>query len=195
MRIERWFWDGPAYRLAGLLIRLGVNRSRRLWLTVRRLSQELAGLCLLMEDPLLPGNTIYWAWQQGDPEGEDESVDELLDGIATKIERAPVPFGGDDYLIMLRQFAALPGEEQGVSLSDLRPVKRTLRGRRLAFAANLTGNRWSDWKRGDGRAALRGVLLRSAPTPCAPLTMIGIIVLGRAVGRALLRFEGKRPAF
>jgi len=193
--MKRWFWQRVAYRLADGLVRLGVTRRQGLWKSVYLLSPRLAGMCALFEDSTRPENTLFWSWEQGDQEHDAESVDGLLAEISTMIERAPVPLGGDDYLIFVRQYKALPGETRGVSLADMDLAEETVPLRQLQYACNLHGNRWRDWKGGEGRTRLREALTRAEPTSQAPLAMIGVVVTGRASARVAMQLEGKRPAF
>lgn len=193
--MERWFWQRRAYRLAGILVRLGAARRRGLWLAVHRLSPRLAGLCLLYEDSARPENTLYWAWEPGDDQQEEGTVEAVLAEVSAMVDRAPVPLGGDDYLIFVRQYLALPGEEQGVPLADLDRLDETIPLRERGYAGNLRGNRWSDWKHGEGPAALRRALVRAEPAAKAPLTLICVVIAGRAAGRAFLCFNGQQPAF
>lgn len=181
-------------RLANRLIRLGVTRSRILWTVLYHLAPHLAGFCALLEDTQRAENTLFWCWEPDPPDSDPEQEDDTFDQVSEMIERAPVLFGDDDYIVFVRQYGHTSGEKC-LYVTSFEHAVETIPHRQMVYACEVRGNRWRDWKRGEGRAELQAALRRAEPTSQAPLTMIGVLVFGRATARLVLRFQGKRPAF
>ena len=181
--------------LGSLLIRLGINRKNWFWRSIQAISPRLAGLCILIDDSQRPENNLLWYWDDTAPDIGDTIAKEILSDIIEMITRAPVPFGGDDFLIMIRQFGGVLDQDDCFSLNRYEELKKFLKAHPLIRAWNLRGNRWIDWMKGEAKERLYDVLLKAAPTRVSPLTLIGVVIVGRAVARAVLSPQGKPPSF
>jgi len=190
-RLSNWGWWQPiewglSCWLAKWLIHLGVNRNPRVMVRVYRLSPSLMGLILFLSESGRASNQIYLYW-----DGDETPTDfgDLMSDIAKRIESAPAPMGVDDYHIGIYRLAKLPGDEAG--LGEAR-FDATLRQRKVIASWRVHGDRYYDWKRGDGKQQVRTLLEQADPTPDLPVTVIEVICTGRAVERTLREFEGRR---
>jgi hypothetical protein len=194
-KFKYWIRRYITVPLGSLLIRLGINRKNWLWRTIHAISPRLAGLCILMDDSQRPENNLLWYWDDTAPDIGEISAKEILSDINKMITRAPVPFGGDDFLIMIRQFGPVLDQEGCFSLDSYEELKKFLQVHPLIRAWTLRGTRWIDWNKGEAKERLYDVLLKAAPTRIAPLTLIGVVIVGRAVARAVLSTQGNPPSF
>jgi hypothetical protein len=194
-KLKGCLWIHIFVPLAILLVRIGITRSRWLWQVVHFFSPRMAGFCIIMEDSILPENTLLWYWQEGDPEDDLESVEATLADIDEMINRAPVPFGGDEFIIMIRKYGSLPEEKHLYNFEYNEDVERFLNNHSLAGAWNHRGNRWRDWKRGEAKMHLFDTLIKAEPNSIEPLTIIGVVIIGRGVARSILLSQGKTPSF
>jgi hypothetical protein len=190
-KVNYWMRRYITVPLVNILLRLGTTRKAWIWKTVYTFSPYLAGFCTLMEDSQKPENILLWYWQEGDPEEDTESVELTLSDIDEMIRRAPVPLGGDDFLIMIRQFGVLYRDNYRYDFSRNDDIERFLKSHPLVGAWDLPGNRWKDWKKGPAKKRLRNILILAEPKRLAPLTMICVIVVGRAVARSIFVMQGK----
>lgn len=171
-------------RLAAWLAARGVGRNRLLWQLVYALSPAVAGMVSTFSEAMQPENQVVW---QVEPDGDGEdSMAACLELVSEIINRAPAPMGLDGYLIVVTRLGALPGDENGL-LPDW--VDATLNARPALEARLLQGDRWHDWKRGDGRQALRTVLEQFQPHAHAPVTLMQVAVTGAGVVQALHAFD------
>ena len=193
-KFKYWIRRYITVPLVSMLVLLGTNRNTWLWRIVYFLSPYLAGFCVLMEDSRRPENTLLWYWQEGDPEKDPQSVDMTMADIDEMTKRAPVPFGGDDFLIMIRQYGALPSRDNRFNFDQNEDVERFLKNHPLIRAWNLPGNRWKDWKKGQAKERLQDILNSAEPNRLAPLTMICVVIIGRAVARSIFAMQGKTPS-
>lgn len=171
-------------RIAGWLTAHNAIRSWRAWRLLYALSPVLAGMTATLSEISDPHNTLYWWYQPND--GEDD-LGELLDEIGSTIERASTPFGMDNYRVHITRLGSLSGD--GVGL-DWGQVNATVDQRRARSIHVVKGNRWHDWKRGDGRAVLQVELEQCRPCAETPVTVIQIAVAGAAVARVLRMKDG-----
>jgi len=189
------FWNQFFIPMASFLVRLGVTRRSWLWEIVHSISPRMAGFCAILEDSMLPSNTLLWYWSEGESEQDLASVEATMEDINEMVNRAPVPFGGDDFIIMVRKYGALPDEKITYNFEHAEDVNQFLKKHPLIGAWNHRGNRWRDWKRGDAKKQLFNTLTKAEPNRKEPLTMIGVVIIGRGVARSILAFQGKTPSF
>src|SRR6185436_5212898 len=112
--------------------------------------------------------------------------DDLMGDIAELIEHAPAPMGADGYSVGIYRLAKLPGDE---ALLDEARLETTLWQRKIVASWRVRGDRYYDWRRGDGKQKVRALLEEADPTPEAPVTVIEVISTGRAIVRVIQGFE------
>ncbi len=156
-----------------------------MWQAIARVWPALAGAVALLtaSDATCP---IYWVWEGENADGDDATVDDILADVDEMINRAATPLGGDDYAVFVDRLGPLPGGEKGVRVM-FPEFEETLRRRPILESHVLTGNRWRDWKRGDGKERLRQVLEGTQPTPDAPVTVILPVVEGAVMAHIFLK--------
>jgi len=192
-KLTYWIYRFVTVPLVSLLVRLGTSHRAWLWRSVYSLSPYLAGFCIFMEDFQRPENILLWYWREGDPEEDPESVLLTLADIDEMIKRAPVPLGDENFLIMIRQFGTTDKERDHFDFDRDDEVDRYIQSHALVGAWNLQGNRWFDWKKGQAKERLQDILNLAQPNPRAPLIVIGVIVVGRAVARSTFAMQNKTP--
>ena len=92
----------------------------------------------------------------------------------------------DEYSIEIVSLAALPSETDGVVPGR---VYADLHHRRIAARKHLEGDRYYDWKKGEGQADVRAILEQLRPCPGAPLTFIRVWCYGRLLARVMHTIE------
>lgn len=168
-------------KLAAWLASKGAARNRLAWRLVYAVSPLLAGMVSTFAEALEPENQLVW-WY--DPAGDASAIDGVLGEVSDMINRAPTPFGLDGYHVFFTSLGTIPGDEQLTG----EKADATL-NRRLAKSVHLVaGNRWHDWKRGDGAQAVRTILDRFRPCSDAPVTLIQVAVTGSGVLHSLRAF-------
>lgn len=182
-KVNEWLWKNAAQRAAVWMISAGLTRQRWLVRLLLVSMPSLVSLAASLEEIYRPSNSILWIF---DPKGGDD-LDDLLHEINEIVERAPTPFGHDEFVIVIERRASLPDDDDRLSFEQ---AEATLHQRSLVEQAVLRGNRWHDWKRGDSKQALREQLMKAVPTKSAPVTLIRAAVLGRSIARLAARFAG-----
>lgn len=169
-------------RVAAVLLNMGVTR-RRIWFNVFYfLLPGLIRLALTLEELYRPSNGVFWYY---DPTEPDNHLEPMLEDVSEIINRAPTPLGQDDYIILVLQFASMPGDEDGLTGDG---IEASLPLRRVLSDKKLSGNRWKDWKQGKGKDELRQVLNNLVPTSDAPVVMVQAAVIGAVFHRLHARF-------
>ena len=181
-KLAAWAWERLSHPIAYWLLREGITSHPTLIHALFHLFPVFTTLIFLLEDAILSENTYIWYWD-GAPV---EEVDDLLEDIHEHITRSAIPYGGDDYFVIATSLEAMPGEENGV---DPAKLDDSLPFRRAITTEESGGNRWRDWKRGQGKIALQTILEKFRPGPRAPVTVIRVSLCGRAIARALLVME------
>ena len=172
------------YRLALLLTWLGFTRRRWMWEMLEAVAPTFAGALVIMEQMSQPSEHLLWLWPGPGHEVSDEEISGLVSAVSEVVNRAPTPMGGDEYLISIGRYGPLPGEEQGVDPSAP-GLLRSLERRALAEKGSLTGSRWHDWKRGQGKEELRQALREMAPNAETPVVVVHAVVAGALVAQAV----------
>lgn len=169
-------WQPTAWERK-LIRRLAPHLVYRAWAIrwLRRLWPELALYMALETELWRPANLLLWVYDAT----ETDVPADLLDEIGELINRAPAPLGLDDYLVRVCQLTAVPGE--AVEQLTFDQADATLGQRRAVAGTTLSGDRWYDWKRGAGRAAVAAVLQRLCPTPHRPVTSVQVAMSGAVV--------------
>lgn len=180
-KVNEWLWKNAAHKIAVWMIDAGLMRQRWAVRLLLIIAPSLVSLAAGLEEIYRPSNSILWLF---DPKSGDD-LDDLLHEINEIVERAPVPFGHDEFVIVIERRAPLPGDDEGLSFEQ---AEATLPRRSLVEQIVLRGNRWRDWKRGNSKQELRGQLIRAVPTKDAPVTLIRAAVLGRSIARLAARF-------
>lgn len=171
-----------AHWIAVRLIRIGATRRRWSLQLLLAIFPDLAGLAMCIEEMYRPSNSLLWILGPND----DGTSEDVLAEVNEMIERAPTPFGNDNFVIVVERRASLPGDGDG---SDLSPehVETTLDQRALAEKMVLRGNRWKNWKHGHSKQQLLEVLARAFPTVEASVTLVRAAVMGRSMARLAAR--------
>ncbi len=176
--------ERAAHQIAVWLIRIGAMRQRwSLRLLLARFP-DLVGLAMCLEEIYRTSNIVLWILG---PEDEGTSND-VLRMVDEMIERAPTPFGNDNFIIVVERRRSLPGDGDGSELLQ-QEVESTLAHRALADSMVLRGNRWKDWKHGDSKQRLLGMLDNAFPSVEASVTLIRAAVLGRSFARLAARLS------
>ncbi len=182
-RWEAWLYDTIGLRLARWLAASGLGTRPRAWKLIARVWPALASAVALMA-AFETTRPIYWVWDGDEENGAD--VNEILADVSEMVNRAPTPLGGDDYVVFVRRLGPLPGEEEDVQV-EFPAFEETLTQREIVARWTLAGNRWRDWKRGNGKERLRRVLEAARPTRDAPVTVIAAAVEGAVMANILLK--------
>ncbi len=173
-----------SHQIALWLSQVGFTRKRwslRFLLTVL---PDLLETAMCLEEIYRTSNIVLWILG---PEDEGTSNDVLI-MVDEMIERAPTPFGNDNFVIIVERRASLPGDGNGSDLLQ-QDVEATLAHRALADSMVLRGNRWKDWKHGDSKQRLLEMLNKAFPTMEASVTLIRAAVLGRSFARLAARLS------
>lgn len=157
------------------------------WCLLMRVWPLFASLVAVKYEMLLSENTIFWVYTASDA-SEDYGVNELLGDISDLINRAPAPGGADEYIVQVERLTAVPDEPADMPLEW---VENTLRRRRRVAARSVSGDRWYDWKHGQGQEELREIMTAMMPTPELPVVLIRVVVTGQMVSRRLKLLKGR----
>ena len=160
----------------------GVGRNRLLWRLVYALSPVVAGMVSTFSEAMEPENQLVW-WY--DLECDANVVEGVLDEIGALITRAPTPLGLDTYCVFVSTMGSILADSNGMTGDR---ADETLHTRPVVATQVVEGDRWRDWKRGEGRGILRVVLKRLHPRSDAPVTLIQVAVVGKGVARSLRSF-------
>jgi hypothetical protein len=185
MGLRSWMWKRVAHPLAAYALRLGVTRRQAVFNTMCLFFPKIVQLAVALEELRRPESILLWIHESAAAGGEDAGVEDLLADVAERIDRAGTPLGGDNYIILVVRLGALPSDpatlaEDAVEDSlDLRPVLQVRK---------LSGNRWMDWKKGEGKGVLRQILQEMTPIEDAPVVVIQSAVIGAAYSRLYSRF-------
>lgn len=185
-KLNNWLWADIAHKVAVWLICAGVTRQRWLLRILVAIAPSLVGLAIGLEEMYRPSNSVLWIYEPD--EGDDDSeVDysNLLGDINEIIERAPTPFGMDNFVIVIERRASLPGDANNLSFEY---ADATLHQRACIGQTVLRGNRWKDWKRGNSKQELLDAFAKTTPTLDASVTLIRAAVMGRSMERLAVRF-------
>ena len=169
-------------QIAAWLASRGVGRNRLLWQLVYVLSPVVAGMVSTFSEALAPENQLVW-WYE--PESDAPIIEGVLDEIDELITRAQTPLGLDTYCVFVTALRGIPGDPAQMTGDR---ADETLHARPAVAVQLVEGDRWRDWKRGEGRRALREVLEGLCPRPDAPVTLIQVVVVGSGVARSLRAF-------
>jgi len=160
----------------------GAGRNRLMWRLVYAVSPALAGLVSIMAAGMDPDNTEIW-WYS--PNDNGESTESVFNSVDEMITRSATPLGMDNYHVFFASFRAIPGDGNGMTGDR---AEDTLRCRPARSVQHHEGLRWNDWKRGDGKDAVRAAIREFRPTPEAPVTQVQVAVTGDAIARSLRAF-------
>jgi len=179
---NRLWMDVAAHGIAVWLIRIGGTRQRWSLRLLLAIFPDVVGLAMCIEEIYRPGNSLLWILGPNN----DGTSDDVLAEVNEIIERAPTPFGNDNFIIVVERRASLPGDGNG---SDLTPerVESTLDHRTLVEKMVLRGSRWNNWKRGNSKQELLEVLAKAIPTVETSATLIRAAVMGRSMARLAAR--------
>jgi len=114
-----------------------------------------------------------------------ESTESVFNSVDEMITRSATPLGMDNYHVFFASFRAIPGDGNGMTGDR---AEDTLRCRPARSVQHHEGLRWNDWKRGDGKDAVRAAIREFRPTPEAPVTQVQVAVTGDAIARSLRAF-------
>ena len=181
-KIKTWVWQRVANPLAVWLAKRGLTKSRLGWRVIYAISPNLAGLTALLTEASAPHNTLYWWYGAPEEENSTDELTGLLEQVSEVINRAPTPFGMDDYKVFLARLGALPGDGKGLTWEQ---VDSTLEQRPTKTVQLVEGNRWHDWKHGNGEQEVRAALEQCRPQPDLPVTIIQVAVVGSSVASAV----------
>jgi len=179
-KLNNWLWTDVTHRIAVWLICAGATRQPWILRTLMVTAPSLIGLAMALEEVYRPSNSITWIFEPK----HDGDFNELLIEVNEIIERAPTPFGKDNFIIVIERRVSLP--DDGVDLSFER-VEATLDQRALLEQVVLRGNRWSNWKRGNSKQELLDALAKTIPTMDASVTLIRAAVMGNSMARLAAR--------
>lgn len=171
------------HSLALWLLRRGVTQRRWMWNTVYAFMPSLAALAAGLSEVYRPGNSIIWYYS---PDDEVDDLDGLLAEVDSIIQRAPTPFGNDNFVVVIERRSAQCGDETGLTFER---AEETLDQHPVVQVRDMHGNRWQDWKRGDAKQVLSEMLKAAIPTPEMPITLIRAAVMGRSLVRLAARFS------
>lgn len=174
--------DVSAHRIALWLSQMGFTRKRWSLRFLLAIFPDLLETALCLEEIYRTSNIVLWILG---PEEEGTSNDVLM-MIDEMIERAPTPFGNDNFIIIVERRLSLPGDGDGSKLLQ-QEIESTLAYRALADSIVLRGNRWRDWKHGDSKQQLLETLDKAFPSVEASVTLIRAAVLGRSLARLAAR--------
>jgi len=172
-----------AHNLALWLLRRGVTQRRWMWNAVYAFMPSLAALAAGLSEVYRPGNSIIWYYS---PDDEDDDLDGLLNMISERIDRAPAPFGCDNFVVGLELLSAIPNDPAEMTFER---ADATLESRHVVRAWELQGNRWKNWKNGSSKQELLTILQQAVPTPESPVTLIRAAVLGASFARLCAPFR------
>ncbi len=185
---EEWnnrpWTEVAAHWIAVRLIRIGATRRRWSLRLLLAISPDLVGLAMCIEEIYRPSNSLLWILGSND----DGTSDDVLAEVNEMIERAPTPFGNDNFIIVVERRASLPDDGDGFDLSPDH-VEATLEQRALAEEMVLRGNRWINWKRGNSKQELLEILAKAVPTVEASVTLVRAVVMGRSMARLAARIS------
>ena len=182
--LTEWVWLHVAYPVAEYLARLGIMKSLKVWTLIYELSPGLAGLTAFMDAASTPTARFIWWW----PGSSDEcdGIDTLLADVSEVIERAATPGGLDTYWIEVERLSALSSDRNGV---DEATIDTTIGERQILERYTCKGDRYHDWKNGQGKLVVRELLYRARPTPELPVTIVRVTVNGDLVSSAVRRWH------
>jgi hypothetical protein len=169
-------------QIAAWLASRGIGRNRLLWQLVYAVSPVMAGMVATFSEALAPENQLVW-WYE--PESDGDIVQGVLDEVDELITRAPTPLGLDSYCVFVTVLGRIAGDPAQMTGDR---ADETLHARPAVAVQLVEGDRWRDWKRGNGRDAMREVLERLHPRWNAPVTLIQVAVVGSGVARSLRAF-------
>jgi hypothetical protein len=141
----------------------------------------------------LSRNTFFW-WENGQPSDlgdESETISNLVEDVSELINRASLPWGVDQYRIVVTRLGSLPSDDEGM---DYDRAAATLASRPQMGFWDLSGSRWKNWKQGLGKEELVQTLRQAAPRTGEPVTVVQVAVLGHALARAMKNFGAEQPA-
>ena len=177
-KIEAWIHDWITVPLAAWMVRLGVLRHRMLLSLALRLAPAAAGLAAIMAEA--ERAEPFWWWWAGkgdDAASPERDAADLAEAIRERILRFP----DGPFLLIIRRFGALPGED-GLG-EDPEAIQSTLPRRPVLDQRIWVGRRW-DMRRPDALAVLRDRLREVEPGPEAPLALLIPVSVGEAVWKA-----------
>ncbi|MBN2116327.1 MAG: hypothetical protein JW730_07145 [Anaerolineales bacterium] len=176
--------DVSSHQIALWLSQMGFTRKRWSLRFLLAVFPDLLETALCLEEIYRTSNMVLWILE---PEDEGTSNDVLM-MVDEMIERAPTPFGNDNFVIIVERRLSLPGDGDGSELLQ-QEVESTLAHRALADSMVLRGNRWKDWKHGDSKQRLLEMLDKAFPSVEASVTLIRAAVLGRSFARLAARLS------
>ncbi len=176
--------DVSSHRIALWVSQMGFTRKRWSLRFLLAGFPDLLETTLCLEEIYRTSNIVLWILG---PEDEGTANDVLI-MVDEMIERAPTPFGNDNFVIIVERRLSLPGDGDGSELLQ-QEVESTLAHRALADSIVLRGNRWKDWKHGDSKQRLLEMLDKASPTVDASVTLIRAAVLGRSFARLAARLS------
>lgn len=139
----------------------------------------------MYNDAMDPKNApVVWGYPVGDVTAE---IDDLVEAVGEMIERAPSPYGGDNYVLMITSFSEIPGENFDGTLDE--EIDLRLDERKAAAHFTMRGNRYKHWKKGDGKIALKSALEKIAPDVKSPVLKIAVGFEGRALANIISRIK------
>jgi hypothetical protein len=183
--IKLWIWRHLAHPLAWSLREMVVRRQ---WMfaLLQRLSPNFLALALSLGE--LSRNTFIW-WMDGGPfdlAEENQTITSLVEDISDLINRTSLPWGVDRYRIVVTRLGSLPTDSQSL---DYDKASASLITRPQKGCWDLSGNRWKDWKQGDGQGNLFQVLRQAAPYNDEPVTVVQVAVLGHSLAYVMNNFQ------
>jgi hypothetical protein len=182
-KFREWLWERVEYPLAIGLIKIGADQKIWLWNLVYSISPAIAGTVILLADTFKSRHGMDWILGDGQPNEQADVPAEIISDVSEMINRAPTPFGNDNYWICISRLGALPGDVEGMSFQRLDATRDE---RSLVSFHLLRGNRWRDWKNGAGPQAAYDLLEQTRPVTEAPVTVIQVGVTGRAIASLLM---------
>lgn len=184
-KLNNWLWADVAHKVAVWLICARATHQRWTLRILLAIAPDLMGLTIALEEIYRPSNSILWIFESDDDDCDGENdFSDLLTDVNEIIERAPTPFGKDDFVIVIERRMSLPGDVTNLSIEH---VDATLHQRALIDQTVLRGNRWINWKRGNSKQDLLEALAKTIPTMEAPVTLIRAAVIGRSMARLAVR--------
>ncbi len=181
---DRPWVDLVSHQLALWLSQMGFTQNRWSLCFLLAVFPDLLETALCLEEIYRTSNILLWILGTED-EGTSTDVLMMIDEM---IERAPTPFGNDNFIIIVERRLSLPGDGDGSELLQ-QEVESTLAHRALDDSTVLRGNRWKDWKHGDSKQRLLGMLDKAFPSVEASVTVIRAAVLGRSFARLAARLS------
>jgi hypothetical protein len=141
----------------------------------------------MYSDAMHPKNVpVVWGYPVGDVDAE---IEDLVDAVGEKIERAPAPYGGDDYVLVITGFSNIEGENFDGTLDE--EIDLRIGDRKAIAHFAMRGNRYDHWKKGEGKDSLRSALKKIVPSVNAPVLIIAVGFEGRALARVISKIKNK----